>query len=277
MITPRNTSPKQAFTLIELLVVIAIIAILAAILFPVFAQAKEAAKRSACLSNTKQISVGWMLYAQDYDDVMCQAVYANFATGQQWTWDYYFDGSKYHYDQGLIQPYMKNQAIQECPSTGALYLYAGTNKTGLGLNSNLAKTVFDASVPGIHTAPTSYTDVDRVAETMLVADGVYVRAANTTSPVLAFGDYVSYGQTVNIAHGRHSGFSNIAWLDGHSKSIKVTPSGVNMPAYPGMTANYQKQNNLGWILKYPLTGNPFAYPADPQNTYYYDLQKGAGL
>jgi len=59
---------NRAFTLIELLVVIAIIAILAAILFPVFAQAKNAAKRSACLSNVKQIALGFMMYASDYDD-----------------------------------------------------------------------------------------------------------------------------------------------------------------------------------------------------------------
>ncbi|MFX8934016.1 prepilin-type N-terminal cleavage/methylation domain-containing protein, partial [Acinetobacter baumannii] len=59
---------KKAFTLIELLVVIAIIAILAAILFPVFAQAKEAAKKTTCLSNTKQIAVSQLLYSHDYDD-----------------------------------------------------------------------------------------------------------------------------------------------------------------------------------------------------------------
>src|SRR5476649_2232874 len=59
---------KRAFTLIELLVVIAIIAILAAILFPVFAQAKAAAKKTACLSNTKQLAIGFLLYSGDYDD-----------------------------------------------------------------------------------------------------------------------------------------------------------------------------------------------------------------
>src|SRR3954468_11217893 len=64
---------RNAFTLIELLVVIAIIAILAAILFPVFAQAKEAAKKAVCVSNTKQVSLAWQMYATDYDDTMCPA------------------------------------------------------------------------------------------------------------------------------------------------------------------------------------------------------------
>src|SRR5437879_6461586 len=59
---------RRAFTLIELLVVIAIIAILAAILFPVFAQAREKARGAACLSNGKQMGIGLMMYAQDYDE-----------------------------------------------------------------------------------------------------------------------------------------------------------------------------------------------------------------
>src|SRR6476620_9900153 len=63
----RNAN-RSAFTLIELLVVIAIIAILAAILFPVFAQAREKARQTSCLSNTKQISLGILMYLQDYDE-----------------------------------------------------------------------------------------------------------------------------------------------------------------------------------------------------------------
>ncbi|HZP83988.1 MAG TPA: DUF1559 domain-containing protein [Chthonomonadaceae bacterium] len=67
--TPRSPdSTRRGFTLIELLVVIAIIAILAAILFPVFAQAREKARQTACLSNMKQVDLGWQMYAQDYDE-----------------------------------------------------------------------------------------------------------------------------------------------------------------------------------------------------------------
>ena len=66
---------KRAFTLIELLVVIAIIAILAAILFPVFAQAREAARTSSCSSNEKQIALGMMMYVQDFDEKLPQWEY----------------------------------------------------------------------------------------------------------------------------------------------------------------------------------------------------------
>ena len=65
---PKRHRQTKGFTLIELLVVIAIIAILAAILFPVFAQARESARKISCLSNMKQLSLGWLMYAQDYDE-----------------------------------------------------------------------------------------------------------------------------------------------------------------------------------------------------------------
>src|SRR4051794_23995459 len=74
----------KAFTLIELLVVIAIIAILAAILFPVFAQAKEAAKKTTCISNQKQISIGWRLYADDYDGNYVPLSYSVGTKTQTW-------------------------------------------------------------------------------------------------------------------------------------------------------------------------------------------------
>lgn len=107
---------KRAFTLIELLVVIAIIAILAAILFPVFAQAKEAAKKTSCLSNNKQLATALYTYAIDYDDTLCQTSWEtapltpqSFNTGgtYQIHWTY------------LMQPYIKNWDIFKCPSDAA--------------------------------------------------------------------------------------------------------------------------------------------------------------
>lgn len=99
---------KQAFTLIELLVVIAIIAILAAILFPVFAQAKEAAKQSMCLSNERQIGLGTMLYANDEDDrYMSWAARVQPING---------GNSDYIPPDLQIMPYVKNDGIWRCSS-----------------------------------------------------------------------------------------------------------------------------------------------------------------
>lgn len=91
---------KRGFTLIELLVVIAIIAILAAILFPVFAKAREKARQSSCSSNVKQLTLGLMMYAQDYDEKFMRHCYC-------------VGGSCWQYN---IQPYVKNQQINQCPS-----------------------------------------------------------------------------------------------------------------------------------------------------------------
>lgn len=99
---------KRAFTLIELLVVIAIIAILAAILFPVFAQAKEAAKKTTCLSNLKQVGLGVMMYINDYDD-RYPAWAANMPPIN--------GGNTNYFPPDLqIMPYVKNDQVFRCPS-----------------------------------------------------------------------------------------------------------------------------------------------------------------
>src|SRR5690349_21250410 len=96
----------RGFTLIELLVVIAIIAILAAILFPVFAQARAKARQAACLSNCKQIGLGLMMYVQDYDETY-PCINRGYITGN--TTAFYMMWT------AQIQPYLKNSAIFECP------------------------------------------------------------------------------------------------------------------------------------------------------------------
>lgn len=118
----RTVRVRKGFTLIELLVVIAIIALLAAILFPVFARARENARRSSCQSNLKQISLGIIQYAQDYDERMPwlagQTVYGGYTS---WTdanplgmW-YYYSGPKTTWVD-LTMPYIKSQQVFYCPS-----------------------------------------------------------------------------------------------------------------------------------------------------------------
>jgi prepilin-type N-terminal cleavage/methylation domain-containing protein/prepilin-type processing-associated H-X9-DG protein len=103
-------SSRRAFTLIELLVVIAIIAILAAILFPVFAQAREQARKTSCLSNIKQWGLGQLMYQQDYDE--------NFVMAWSAIPFYRDNGAVYRpYTPwtGLVQPYIKNKSLGTCP------------------------------------------------------------------------------------------------------------------------------------------------------------------
>lgn len=111
---------RHGFTLIELLVVIAIIAILAAILFPVFARAREAARASACRSNLKQIGTAVQMYTQDYDENWfasggCSTTGTDAIQGQVLgTWP---DGSTmYGYWNAVAQPYIKNADVFRCPS-----------------------------------------------------------------------------------------------------------------------------------------------------------------
>src|SRR3569833_2740261 len=96
----RQSAPKAAFTLIELLVVIAIISIIAAILFPVFAQAREKARQTMCTSNEKQLSLGVLMYTQDNDEFLPPIATPN--NSELWP--------------DLVKPYIKNDQVRVCPS-----------------------------------------------------------------------------------------------------------------------------------------------------------------
>src|SRR5712691_10556824 len=113
-------SKRRGFTLIELLVVIAIIAILAAILFPVFAQAREQARKASCLSNTKQIGLALAMYRQDWDTA---GPFAGWEAGPQGQFDTNGPTSKFHEDwQFTLQPYVKNAQMFRCPSDKVAYV-----------------------------------------------------------------------------------------------------------------------------------------------------------
>src|SRR5579884_2805368 len=109
----RTTRARSAFTLIELLVVIAIIAILAAILFPVFSQARESARGISCLSNIKQLQLGILMYVEDYDETLPPNFVWDFPKGGPYSPD-----TRYVF-RGMIYPYVKNRGIYLCPSTSS--------------------------------------------------------------------------------------------------------------------------------------------------------------
>ena len=134
---------RSAFTLIELLVVIAIIAILAAILFPVFAQAREKARATSCLSNEKQVSLALLMYVQDYDEQFPSGTRYNantnntYAIGLGWA--------------GACEPYIKSVQIFKCPddSTGALVAtstYPELDPVSYSYNYNVATHTADAAL-----------------------------------------------------------------------------------------------------------------------------------
>lgn len=123
---------KRAFTLIELLVVIAIIAILAAILFPVFAQARERARMAVCLSNLKQVGLAGMMYIDDYDETYPPSQYSGLVGGVS-------NGGtamKYASWKNFLQPYAKNVSLFWCPDTKANMSLIYDPNTGLPATAN---------------------------------------------------------------------------------------------------------------------------------------------
>jgi prepilin-type N-terminal cleavage/methylation domain-containing protein/prepilin-type processing-associated H-X9-DG protein len=132
----------KGFTLIELLVVIAIIAILAAILMPVFARAREKARTISCASNLKQMGLAMWMYMQDYDEMMVPGFICYAPSGSRC-----LAGARYWRD--LIEPYAKSKPLRDCPSfTGQRYDYNNLRGGGYSIN-------FISYGPGGHTPPAS--------------------------------------------------------------------------------------------------------------------------
>jgi prepilin-type N-terminal cleavage/methylation domain-containing protein/prepilin-type processing-associated H-X9-DG protein len=149
---------RRGFTLIELLVVIAIIAILAAILFPVFAQAREKARQASCLSNGKQIGLAVMMYAEDYDQAY--PLYVHYPKHDQWWYE-------------VVQPYSKNTSMFTCPSVGTRVNAAPTDFgwNGYGVNYLHVIQYGKGHAAGSTMGPQLLAKLPRPAETIMIADG----------------------------------------------------------------------------------------------------------
>ena len=193
----------RGFTLIELLVVIAIIAILAAILFPVFAKAREKARQSSCSSNVKQLALGASMYSQDYDSLYVPKCLDRSGSDMSRYWYY------------LVQPYVKNEQLLRCPSKP----WTGTKCTCGGGEDRPALPSYDMPCSGtggyasmgIIGAGRAEPDVLAPATTIYFSD-IYCSA--TTMSYNADG---VEARMANVSSVRHNDGFNAAYADGHVK------------------------------------------------------------
>jgi len=240
------SSRKTAFTLIELLVVIAIIAILAAILFPVFAQAKEAAKRTSCLNNVKQLATANFMYAGDYDDTTMHMGSGDMST--------------------RIYPYVKNSGVFLCPDrqdTDAIEAPDGVNPTkfsvGYGYNwgpiqrrggGMILGQVYVNGVSGEKYLPgISMTSIQSPAQLVAFGDSYDTPRITATWTFLL----CTWTGTTNSTL-RHGANFNWAFADGHAKLIKMVAGWVN-GAERGSFAMPANSQQASW------------WCADPTQTY----------
>jgi prepilin-type N-terminal cleavage/methylation domain-containing protein/prepilin-type processing-associated H-X9-DG protein len=221
--TRRSPGKNQAFTLIELLVVIAIIAILAAILFPVFAQAREKARQTSCLSNLKQLGTAVMMYVQDYDEMFPLQSQAPYATCPGRTTGHYAleDGCQYPTWFGSLLTYTKNREINVCPSAPVHPSEGPTqySKSSYGYNGLLGsiragETANPMPVPAI-------AGVGRPAETGMLYDWATTWRRSQPGPRWINNRWCNAisGQAQTFIHNQ--GF-NIAYADGHAKWAKTS-------------------------------------------------------
>jgi len=218
----RLHNQKTGFTLIELLVVITIIAILVAILFPVFAKAKGKAYQISCLSNVKQLALAFLMYASDYDGRMPFAY--EMAADWSWTsaWDYYSEGWPPTYQLGLIGAYTNNEQINACPIAQGLESW-GRPYSGYAYNAS-----YVGGSPDEGRTPATFGDIARPTETVLLCDSAYWNVpfgggkafVASTNYLRAPGDpfRITWGIGPNV-HFRHNGTANVAYCDGHAEIV----------------------------------------------------------
>ncbi|MBC8138221.1 MAG: prepilin-type N-terminal cleavage/methylation domain-containing protein [Fibrella sp.] len=249
----RRGASQSAFTLIELLVVIAIIAILASILFPVFAQARAKARQTANISNLKQIGLAVLQYAQDYDE--CVVPYRVAIGGSPINNRYWFGKSmtasvspynappyttapcpsaacNVYFDRGdgLITPYTKSVEIQDDPSAKDVVLPNFTNwYNGADIPTySVYARVFPDNSNNI--TATTLADIVETASTVMMADGASITSVAGKpvksifiSPPWGYNSAGTFVDNTTSAagfasprlHARHTGSACVAWMDGH--------------------------------------------------------------
>jgi prepilin-type N-terminal cleavage/methylation domain-containing protein/prepilin-type processing-associated H-X9-DG protein len=255
---------QKAFTLIELLVVIAIIAILAAILFPVFAQARAKARQISCLSNMRQIGTALSMYMQDYDGCIHELIpggAANLAgtIGEPSMW------------MGVQQPYVKNSQIYRCPSStipAVDITFAGRTTCSIGMNSYLGLyfnyfyyfIINGNESDGRYPRPVTEPLIAYPSLTVAFGDA-FDRTIGTTTPRGYWLDPgYGFGRRFGLSD-RHSNGTNLTFIDGHAKWYK-TASVLNQMAIDTADDIYIEMTNYNaagviWDVD---AENPFTRP-----------------
>jgi len=233
---------KQAFTLIELLVVIAIIAILAAILFPVFAKARAKARQASCTSNLRQIGTGLAMYREDYDENNVWYRFCNSANPSATkfyppdVWWAPYDPSVApdaapgaNYNTGLLYPYTKNVDIFKCPEERQWqcgYAMSYVNGGPMGMPDSFVTVPSDRVVVWDHRRTPGCADTTNYT-------------ANPRPPFLPF-----EGDVNSETHypTRHSGGGNFLFYDGHVKWER--PGSLRV-------ANFREPGSIPYVAAYP--------------------------
>jgi prepilin-type N-terminal cleavage/methylation domain-containing protein/prepilin-type processing-associated H-X9-DG protein len=199
----------KGFTLIELLVVIAIIAILAAILFPVFARAREKARQTSCLSNIKELTLGCLMYAQDYDEALPPRYYRidpAVPGGPNWC-------------DHLVQPYINNAQIIRCPSTAEKsygYSQDYLNFRKLSAIEQPVETVMMCDVKrSFNSSGGQSFDLSVRRPSTFGDPPVKPDTDEDEWPIAGDADYTPR------ARGVHNSGCNVGWCDGHVKWLKT--------------------------------------------------------
>ncbi|MCS7300809.1 MAG: DUF1559 domain-containing protein [Fimbriimonadales bacterium] len=258
---------RRGFTLIELLVVIAIIAILAAILFPVFAQAREKARQTQCMNNLKQMATGALSYIQDYDEKFPMAVYAPVPRPSGGNCAFtLFDA---------IFPYIKNLDITKCPSEpNALYLNAGFQAVLNMPTCNLPETIsymynydllppgrtpIDQNPPAVSRGTVSLAEVEFVADTTINFEAD-LALGGSGSVLQRKPDNPNIFLIVPV-RARHNEFVQANYVDGHAKAVKGRKLGqagqgvqYTYPGQPGSNPFVARPGSEVWCVN----GVPYA-------------------
>ena len=208
--------------------VIAIIAILAAILFPVFAQAREAARKSSCQSNLKQIGLALGMYTQDADGVYPQHAAPAYWFGRL---DTSTNPPTVYKDQGLLYPYMKNAQIQQCPSFTGSFNYTGGASGGYGYNASYLASTNPADFNTYGKGGVNEAVIGYPANCAAFADSAQLLSGKLQETLSIFPPSSTIAFNFVVVQFRHNGVTNVAYADGHVKAVQPTKGNGSIDAY----------------------------------------------